>query len=87
MAIQSQELPCAGHATQLDGAAVLEAGAGADDQVTDGARDEDFAGAGLGEDPRCDVHCDAADVGIKQFAFAGVDALAEFDAQPFGIIA
>ena len=49
MAIDRQELPGAGHAAQLDAAAVFEARARADDQVTDGAGDEDFAGAGLAE--------------------------------------
>ena len=39
----------AGHATQLDAAAVLEARARADDQVTHGAGDQDVAGAGLPE--------------------------------------
>jgi hypothetical protein len=52
VAIDRQELPGAGHATQLDAAAILEARARADDQVTHGARDQDFAGAGLAEDRR-----------------------------------
>ena len=47
--IDRHELPGAGYPAQLDAAAVLEPGARADDQVTDGARDEDFAGAGLAE--------------------------------------
>jgi hypothetical protein len=47
VAIDRQEWPGAGHATQLNAAAVLEAGARADDQVTHGAGDEDFAGAGV----------------------------------------
>jgi hypothetical protein len=42
VAIDRQELPGAGHATQLGAAAVLEADARADDQITDGARDEDY---------------------------------------------
>ena len=58
MAVDRQQLPSAGHAAQLDAAAVLEAGARADHQVTHGARDEDFAGAGLAEDPRRDVYRD-----------------------------
>ena len=38
----------------------------AGDHVTDGAGDEDFAGRGLAENPRCDVHCDSSDVGIQR---------------------
>ena len=37
MAIDRQQLPGAGHPAQLDAAAVLEAGARADHQVTHGA--------------------------------------------------
>jgi hypothetical protein len=51
VAIDRQELPGAGHPAQLDAGAVLEAGARADDQVTHGARDEDFTGAGLDDLP------------------------------------
>jgi hypothetical protein len=61
VAIDRQQLPGAGHATQLDAAAFLEAGARADDQVTHGARDQDFTGAGLPEDPRRDVDGNPAD--------------------------
>jgi hypothetical protein len=84
-AIDRQELPGAGHATQLNTAAVLEARARADDQVTNGAGDEDFAGAGLAEDPRRDVYREAPNVGVQQFAFAGVDAGADLDAQGLGV--
>ena len=85
VAIDRQELPGAGHATQLDAAAVLEARARADDQVPDGAVDEDFAGPGLAEDPRRDVYGDPPDVGVEQFALAGVDAGADLDAQCLGV--
>ena len=87
MAIDRQELPGAGHAPQLDAAAVLEAGARADDQVTDGAGDQDVAGAGVAADPRRDVYGDPPDVGVEQFALAGVDASADLDAQCLGVIA
>jgi hypothetical protein len=80
-------LPGAGHAAQLDAAAVLEAGARADHQVTHGARDQDFAGAGLAEDPRGDVYGEPPDVGLEQFAFAGVDASTDLDAQCLGVSA
>jgi hypothetical protein len=80
VAIDRQELPGAGHATQLNAAAVLEAGARADDQITDGARDEDFPGAGLADDPRRDVYREPPDVVTEQFALAGVDASADLDA-------
>jgi hypothetical protein len=67
MTIDGQELPGAGHATQfVDAAAVLEAHARAGDQITDGAGDEDFAGRGLAENPRCDVRCDSSDVRIQR---------------------
>ena len=85
MAIDRQQLPGAGHAPQLDAAAVLEAGARADDQVAHGAGDEDFAGAGLAKDARRDVYCEPADVGVEQFALAGVDAGADLDAQCLGV--
>ena len=74
MTIDRQELPGAGHATQLDAAAVLEARARADDQVTHGTGDKDLARNGLATDSRGDVDGDAPDVGVEQFAFAGVDA-------------
>jgi hypothetical protein len=51
VAIDRQELPGAGDPAQLDAAVVLEASARTDDQVTDGAGDEDFACAGPAEDP------------------------------------
>ena len=85
VAIDRQELPGAGHAAQLDAAAVLEAGARADDQVTHGAGHEDFAGAGLAEDPRRDVYREPPDVRVQQFALAGVDAGADLDAQGLGV--
>ena len=81
MAIDRQELPGAGYPAQLDAAVVLEARARTDDQVTDGAGDEDFAGAGLADDPRGDVYCHPPDVGVQQFALAGVDAGADLEAQ------
>ena len=87
MAIHRQELPGAGHATQLDAAAVLEAGARADDQITHGAGNEDFPGTGVAEDARRDVYRDAPDVGVQQFALAGVDAGADLDAQRLGLSA
>ena len=85
VAIDRQELPGARNAAQLDAAAVLEAGARADHQVAHGARDQNFAGARLAEDPRRDVYCDPADVVVEQFAFAGVDAHADLDAQGVGV--
>ena len=77
MAIHRQELPGAGYATQLDRAAVFEAGARAHDQVTHGAGNQDFPSAGLAADPRGDVYCNAPDVVVEQFAFAGVYAGAD----------
>ncbi len=45
-----------------------------------GAGNEDFANAGVAEDPRRDVHSDPADVGIQQFALTGVDGSTNLDA-------
>jgi hypothetical protein len=83
----AKELPGAGHAAQLDAAAVLEARARADDQVTHCAGDKDFPGAGLAADPRRDVYGTAPDVAVEQLAFAGVDAGADTDAQCLGVSA
>jgi hypothetical protein len=85
VAIDRQYLPGAGLASQLDAAAVLEARAGADNQITHGAGDQDLAGAGLAADPRGDVHRESPDVGVQQFALAGVDASTDLDAQPLGL--
>src|SRR5580693_2728599 len=85
MAIDRQQLPGAWHATQLDAAALLKARARADHQVTHGARDQDFTGTGLPEDPRRDVYREPPDVGIQQFTLAGVDASADLDAQRLGV--
>jgi hypothetical protein len=87
VAIYRQKLPGAGHATQLDAAAVLEAGARADDQVTHGAGDEDFAGARVAEDPGRDVYREPPYVAVQQFALAGVDTYADLDAQRLSVSA
>ncbi|ORV28119.1 hypothetical protein AWB99_18175 [Mycolicibacterium confluentis] len=62
------------HSAQLDCSAVLESGARAGHEVTDGARNEDLPGAGQVDDPRRDVHGDSGDAVIPQFALPGVDA-------------
>jgi len=87
MGIYCQQLPGAGHATQLDAAAILEARARAHDQVPDRAVDKDFAHPGLAEDARRDVYRDPPDVGAQQFALAGVDAGPDLDTQCFGVSA
>lgn len=87
VAIHREELPGAGHATQLDAAAVLEANARPDDQVTHRARDEDFSGASLTADPSGDVCRNAPDIGVQQLALAGVDADADLDTQYLGVSA
>jgi hypothetical protein len=79
-AIHCQQLPGAGHATQLDAAAVLETGARADDPVSHGAGHQDFAGAGVAIYPRRDMYGNSPDVGAEQFTIAGVDARADLDA-------
>jgi hypothetical protein len=80
VASDRQQLPGAGHAAQLDAAAVLKAGPRADDQITYGARHEDLVRA-LAADPRGDVDRDPPDVGVEQFALAGMDASADLDAR------
>src|ERR1700751_1513671 len=87
MARDRQRFPDTGHTAQLDAAAVLEARARTDDQVTHGARDEDLAGTGLAKDPRRDVYGNSPDVSVDQFALAGVDAGADLDAQRLGVSA
>ena len=83
MAIDRQQLPGAGHAPQLDAAAVLE-GAGPDDQVADGARDEDFARAAS---PRMRAPMWTASPRMSAAAapLAGVEAGADLDAQCLGV--
>src|SRR4029077_13509524 len=85
MGIDRQKLPGAGHATQLDVTAILEARARADDQVTHSARDEDLARLGLAKNPRGDVYREPPDVSVQQFALASVDTGADLDAQCLGV--
>jgi hypothetical protein len=85
VAIDRQQLPGAGHATQLDAATILEARARADDQVTHGAGHENVARPCLPEDPRRDVYREPPDIGPQQFALPGVDASADLDAQCLGV--
>ncbi len=87
MAIDRQQLPDTGHTAQLDAAAVLEPRPRADDKVADGAGNEDFTGAGLTADPRRNVYREPPDVGLQQFALAGVDTGANLHAQCLGITA
>jgi hypothetical protein len=86
VAVQLQQFPAIWDSAQFHDAAVHESRPGADNQVADGARYEDFARTGLAEDPRRNVHRDPADVGIHQFALAGVNADADLDAQFVGIV-
>ena len=72
---------------QLDAAAVVKARARADDEVTHGAGDEDFASGGLPEDPRGDVYGDPAYVRVEQFTLARMDGGADPDAQCLGLCA
>jgi hypothetical protein len=78
VAVQLQQFPATWDSAQFDDAAVHESRPGADNQVADGT--------GLAEDPRRNVHRDPADVGIHQFALAGVNADADLDAQFLGIV-
>ena len=59
----------------------------ADDQITHGAGDENFPRAGPTADPCRDVNCDPANVVVAQFAFAGVNAGADLDAQGLDVSA
>ncbi len=86
VAVDREELPGAGHTTQLDGPAILEARARADDQVMNRAGDEDFPGAGLAQNPRSDMYGDSADVVGLQFALASVNASADLNTQRLGVV-
>jgi hypothetical protein len=87
VAIDGQELPDAGHATQLDAATVVETRSRADDQVPDGTGNKDLSGFGLAKDSRRDVYRDPPDIGVQQFTLAGVDPSADLDSQCLGVIA
>ena len=79
MAIDGQELPGAGHATQFDAAAVLEPRARAGDHVTDGAGDEVSPAAAWRESAlRCALHSSMSE--FSGFALADVDARADLNA-------
>jgi len=62
-------------------ASVLEGDPRAGNQVLDRAGHQDLAGAGLGGDPRPDMHGDAADVLAHPFALASVQPGPDLQAQ------
>src|SRR5207302_8312853 len=76
-----------GDPLELANSAVLELEAGACDEVTHGARDENVARTGLGGDARADRDGDAGHLAVEQRAFAGVQARADVKAQPGQILA
>ena len=80
VAIHRQESPGAGHADAARRCRGSRAGARADDQIDDGAGNEDFPGTGVAEDARRDVYRDAPDVRIQQVTLAAVDAGVDLDA-------
>jgi len=74
-----KEGPLSGQAFEDVTAAVLEADAGACDEVFDGVRDQDFAWDGGGGDTGADVNRDAADLFADDFALARVQAAPDFE--------
>ena len=84
MAIDRQELPGAGHATQLD---VPRSSKPVPEPTTRSRTVRETRihrrRPGRGSAPRCVLQ--APDVGVEQFAFAGVDAHADLDAQRLGL--
>src|SRR3954454_19983263 len=77
--LDREEPPLTRRALQLVGAAFGELEARTDDELADGAGDEDLAGAGEGADAGADVDRHAADVVADQLDLPGVDADADVD--------
>jgi hypothetical protein len=67
--------------------AVLEANGGSDREILDGCRHEDLAWARRRLNARRDVHGHPGELAALQLALAGVDAGADFDAEPLDVIA
>jgi hypothetical protein len=63
------------------GAAILEARAGAGDQVLDGAGRQDLRCSGERHDPRADVHGNAAELAVDLLTFAGVHSGSHVDTE------
>ena len=78
---QAEDLPASLDALELADAAILEACAGAGDQIHHGAGRQDLSRPGECHDPRADVHCDAAELAVDLLALAGVHAGAHVDAE------
>src|SRR5262245_13774570 len=72
--LDREELPVAGDALQMVGAAIFEGEAGACDQILYRARDQHLAGSGFGGDPSACVHRDARHLAVHELALARVQA-------------
>src|SRR3954452_9377200 len=75
------EAPAVGDALEVVLAEGFEGEAAACDEVFDGLRDEYLGGACEGCDASAGGDCDASAFAVDEFAFAGVDAGADFDAE------
>src|SRR5689334_22001724 len=75
------ELPVPGQALERVAPAVVERETGTRHEILDGARHEHLAGRGARGDARADVHGDAAVLVAHHFAFAGVRAGANLEAE------
>ena len=71
---------CRAH-RELERAVFVEGDTRTDHQVTNGARHQDLPRTGLAENSRRDMHRQAADVIVDQFALAGVYADTDLDPQ------
>src|SRR6185312_10116067 len=72
--VDGEEAPFARHALQFTGTAIAERDAGTDDEVLDGARNEDLVRARERSDSGADVYSHAAYVVAHELALAGVEA-------------
>ena len=70
--LRKKEAPFTGNTLEDELALILEVHAGSSDQVLDGARNDDLARVGLGDDPCADMHSNPADFFSHNFTLAGM---------------
>src|SRR5919202_3341174 len=78
---ECEELPLAGDAFEGSRAQALELQFGAGDKVFHGRGDEYLSGFGKRRYTGADVHGESGDLVVDNFAFAGVQSRADFDAE------
>ena len=81
------DLPGPGHSFQLVFAAAHEVDAGADNEVPEGARDEDFAGSRKSADTGGDVDCQATEVVSSDLALTRVKSHPDLQPEPWDLLA